>query len=190
MNIRRGLKGWNFTGEIVILNTIKTTLGFISSVAKKYSPVKLGPESLEDTYNYRKITELVSTSGQPTEEQFCLIQQAGFKTVINLAPQGLIENTLKTQPSLLKDLGVEYIHIPVLFDNPTEDDFQQFTEAMQQRTDQKVWVHCAANARVSAFMYRYRRALLNEPESIIREDLDAIWEPFGVWKKFISEPSD
>ena len=73
------------------------------------------------------------------------------------------------------------------FDNPTDSDFQEFSNALQQRDNEKVWVHCAANARVSAFMYRYRGSVLGEPDELIRGDLDVIWEPFGVWKKFVSK---
>ena len=38
-----------------------------------------------------------------------------------------------------------------------------------------MWVHCAANARVAAFMYRYRATVLGEQKDVIRKDLEAIW---------------
>jgi protein tyrosine phosphatase (PTP) superfamily phosphohydrolase (DUF442 family) len=171
-----------------MLNSAKTMLGFFAVVVEKYTPLSFGGNSLEEPYNYLQISELIATSGQPTEKQFRLMQQAGYKTVINLAPASIIENSLKTESALLQELGIIYIHIPVKFHNPTEDDFQQFATAMQQRTDEKVWVHCAANARVAAFMYRYRATVLGEQKDVIRKDLETIWHPVSVWDTFISKP--
>jgi protein tyrosine phosphatase (PTP) superfamily phosphohydrolase (DUF442 family) len=56
-------------------------------------------------------------------------------------------------------LGMFYIHIPVDFQNPTHDDFDQFCTVMEQLKEVPVHVHCIANHRVSAFFYRYRRGL-------------------------------
>jgi len=52
---------------------------------------------------------------------------------------------------------------------------------------EKTWVHCAANMRVSAFMYKYRCEILNENAVKAKVDLEKIWEPFGAWKNFISK---
>jgi protein tyrosine phosphatase (PTP) superfamily phosphohydrolase (DUF442 family) len=169
-----------------MLNTLKTILGFLASVVEKHAPLKFGGGSIEDTYNYLKISDSLATSGQPTEIQFRLIQEHGYKTVINLAPNSALENALKTEQSLLNELGLKYIHIPVDFKNPTKNDFDTFVSSMQATSNQKVWVHCAANARVSAFVYKYRCTVLGEDEEAAKNDLQKIWEPFGVWEKFIS----
>ena len=62
-----------------MLNSAKTMLGFFGAVVEKYTPLSFGGNSLEDTYNYLQISELIATSGQPTEKQFRFIQQAGYK---------------------------------------------------------------------------------------------------------------
>lgn len=169
-----------------MLNTVKTTLGYFGAVVEKYTPLRMSGNSIEDTYNYLKISDSLTTSGQPTESQFHLIRESGYGTVINLAPTSVIENSLTTEAQLLDELGIEYIHIPVDFKNPTEENFERFVRSMEARLDQKVWVHCAANARVSAFIYRYRCSVLGESEQAAKTDLSKIWEPMGVWKKFIS----
>ena len=87
-------------------------------------------------------------------------------------------------------LGLEYIHIPVDFKNPTEGDFSRFTEAMAYMGGREVWVHCAANMRVSAFIYRYRREILGVDKDVAQEDLRKIWEPFGVWKSFVNRDKE
>src|ERR1700730_12593455 len=62
-------------------------------------------------------------------------------------------------------LGMTYIHIPVDFQNPTDDDFDQFCAVMEQLKEVPVHVHCIANYRVSAFFYRYRRDVLGVGDS-------------------------
>ena len=67
---------------------------------------------------------------------------------------------------ILKGLGIQYIH-------------------MSANSETQLWVHCAANMRVSAFMYHYRTSELGQEEAIARSDMNKIWETFGVWRKFV-----
>ena len=134
------------------LNTIKTTIGYYLTLLRKYCSFSLDKNTFEDVFNYLRIRDNLATSGQPTKSQFSSIRDQGFKTVINLAPNSA-ENALKDEQATLMDLGINYIHIPVDFKNPTEADFNMFVDKMQALTDEKVWVHCAANMRVSAFIY-------------------------------------
>jgi len=136
-------------------------------------------------YNFRRLSPALTTSGQPDEAQFAILHDAGVETVINLA--------LSTSPRALPDeaatlaaLGLRYIHIPVEFTAPTEADFEAFATAMDGLGDAPVHVHCAANMRVSAFLYRYRIERLGWTEAQARPDLDAIWEPDPVWRNFLA----
>ncbi|MCH2159908.1 MULTISPECIES: protein tyrosine phosphatase family protein [unclassified Oleiphilus] len=168
-----------------VSKTITTTAGYLVSLIRKYTPLSAKSETLEDIYNYLPISDLVTTSGQPSEAQFALIKESGFEHVINLAPANA-ENSLKDEDGTLADLGLSYTHYPVNFVKPSERKFGLFVEKMQELDGQKVWVHCAANMRVSAFMYRYRTQVLKLDMVEARQDLEKIWEPLGVWKTFIS----
>lgn len=168
------------------LSTLKTIYGFLLTMLEKYTPVKTSKCSITGIYNYLPINGLVTTSGQPTEEQFELIRDQGFKTVINLAPHDA-ENALRDEAATLQSLGLEYIHIPVNFSRPSERKFAMFIEAMQGYQGKHTWVHCAANMRVSAFIYRYRLTILNQDKSVAKRDLHKIWKPYGVWKEFINK---
>jgi uncharacterized protein (TIGR01244 family) len=165
--------------------TLKTVVGFLASMARKYMPLSPGKHTLEGIFNYHLVNGSVATSGQPTEAQFSVIRAAGYELIINLAPHNA-ENSLPDEARLLQQLGLDYVHIPVDFKNPTTDDFNAFVAAMQDAPVGRIWVHCAANMRVSAFMYKYRRDILHEDPAVARTDLEKIWEPFGVWKKFLS----
>ncbi len=57
---------------------------------------------------------------------------------------------------------------------------------MRDWADQTVHVHCAANYRVSAFLFRYRRDVLGHDEALARADLDRIWTPDPIWSEFIA----
>ena len=136
-------------------------------------------------YNFRRLSPTLTTSGQPGEEQFAEIAAAGVGTVINLALSDS-PSALPNEAELLADLGIRYTHIPVDFAAPTESDFQRFTEEMDKVGGAPVHVHCIANFRVSAFIYRYRRDHLGWSEQQARPDLVGVWEPDGVWAELIS----
>jgi len=141
-------------------------------------------DRLNEIYNFRAIGEGLGTAGQPTQEQFQIVQQAGFETVINLAlPTS--DNALAHEGSIVAGLGMSYVHIPVDFKAPASTDFHAFCRVMAAFDNKRVFVHCAANMRVSAFVFLYRvlhqRVSINDAE----HDLHAIWQPDEVWKHFI-----
>lgn len=169
-----------------LYNTLRTTCIWLGRLASQWLPFTPGGNTLEGIYNYVPISERMVTSGQPTERELALIARAGYGTVINLAPTSKIENSVINEAEVLQREGVTYVHIPVRFDAPAEKHFRRFVEAMAQVGDDKVWVHCAANMRVSAFVYRYRCDVLEEDPARAREDLHRVWSPPGVWKRFIA----
>jgi uncharacterized protein (TIGR01244 family) len=138
----------------------------------------------ETIYNWRRLDDRITTSGQPTEPQLADIHALGIRHVINLGLH-THEKALPDEAASVSRLGMTYIHIPVDFQNPTDQDFDQFCSAMEQLTEVPVHVHCIANYRVSAFFYRYRRDVLGMDEARARTDMEQIWHPEGVWARFI-----
>lgn len=166
------------------LRTLQTVTHYLGTMIAKYLGLNRGRADIESIFNYVEITEDLSTSGQPTEEQFGAIAGAGFETVINLLPQEK-ENALKNEAEVVTGLGLDYTYIPVNFAAPKEADYAKFTQVMQANQGKRVWVHCAVNARVSIFVARYRNEVLGEPLSQAREHISEVWEPFGVWPDFL-----
>ena len=173
---------------MALANTFKTTLGFLKTLIGRYTPISFESASLEGIFNFLRITDTLVTAGQPTEKQFRYVKDAGFHRIINLAPEGA-ENALRDERGTVESLGMQYTHIPVDFRNPTEEDFDQFCVVMKEVGDTQAMVHCAANMRVSAFIYRYRCEVLGEEPQLAIIDLHRIWEPLGVWKKFVRHGS-
>jgi protein tyrosine phosphatase (PTP) superfamily phosphohydrolase (DUF442 family) len=95
------------------------------------------------------------------------------------------EKALPDEAASVTGLGMTYTHIPVDFTNPTSEDFERFCTVMERLEDEPVHVHCIANYRVAAFMYRYRRDVLHMDEPEARKEMEAIWRPEGVWAAFV-----
>ena len=167
--------------------TLKTVLGYGISLIEKYSGISFKKNKLTSIFNYLPINPNLSTSGQPTEQQLKSIQAAGYTKIINLAPTSA-ENALSNEAALVADLGMGYINIPVDFSNPTEQDFAQFVLQLKSHSNKKIWVHCAANMRVSCFIFKYRTAILGTNPNHAQADLRKIWQPNAVWKQFIAKP--
>lgn len=104
--------------------------------------------------NYHQLTDDIATSGQPTEAELHAIAEQGYVAIVNLAMPDS-ENALPNEGSLTAALGMAYFNIPVPFDEPEASHLHLFKGVMDALSGQRVWVHCAVNARVSAFMYQY-----------------------------------
>src|SRR5712672_1700286 len=142
--------------------------------------------ALSEIYSYRAVGERLGTAGQPTESQFQSVREACFDAVINLAlPTS--DNALAHEGSIITGLGMSYVHIPVDFKAPTSHDFRAFCRVMEAFDDRRVFVHCAANMRVSAFVFLYR--VIHQQVSVAEaeRDLHAIWQPDDVWSRFIQQ---
>ncbi len=135
-------------------------------------------------YHWLRLDERITTSGQPTEADLVDISKLGVSTVINLALTSS-PRALPDEAATVTGLGMEYVHIPVDFSAPTEADFAAFCAAMAEADGKTVHVHCAANYRVSAFFYRYRRDVLAVDPAQARADMEHVWHPDAVWAAFI-----
>jgi len=140
--------------------------------------------SIEEIRGFLRLDDRVATSGMPRPEHFAAMRAAGFSVVINLAlPTS--DNAMANEGELVSQQGMTYVQIPVNFERPTPADFEQFRRVMDALADRKVFVHCAANMRVSAFMYLYRVRKDPGCEAQAAADMHQIWQPDGVWKDFI-----
>ncbi len=170
---------------------------------------------IEQIYNYLKLSDSVATGGQPTEAQFSLIKEAGYQVVVNLARPDS-PKALPNEQTIVESLGMRYVPIPVDWENPTLENVACFFSLMeaicadapnvatadarrlanaslslsQQRfaiATQPVFVHCAANMRVSAFMYLYRLIYEGISDEQAKSDLQKIWTPNDTWQAFIQQ---
>ena len=143
---------------------------------------------MKDIYNYLYYNEKLSSSGMPTPAQLKSVAETGVEVVINLAtPRS--EGAIPNEGELVNGLGMEYIHIPVDWDDPTKNDLDGFLKAMEKHEGRSILVHCQANYRATGFVALYRVLRLRwKPEDAF-VDMHKIWnaDEYPVWKKFIED---
>jgi len=108
-------------------------------------------------HHFLKLNDQVWTGGQPWAEHLPKLKAAGVKVVINLRPPDEFDD--KAEAAKVKELGMTYFNIPVVFNAPDEldaDDFLKLTD--EQLKNGPVFIHCAVGARVGAF-WMIRRVL-------------------------------
>jgi protein tyrosine phosphatase (PTP) superfamily phosphohydrolase (DUF442 family) len=83
-----------------------------------------------------------------------------------------------------------YHHLPVVWDNPTEEDFAGFEQLLLELpADSRTLVHCAANFRVSAFYSLYAMKHLGWSAEQADAFRAPIWDgsDYPVWEAFIAQ---
>lgn len=140
----------------------------------------------EGTYHWLRLDERLTTSGQPREDELAAIKALGVSHVINLGLH-THEKALPNEAASVAALGMTYIHQPVDFATPTAADLERFVATMEGLKGETIHVHCIANYRVSAFIYRYRIDVLGWDKARARADLDRIWRPTGAWAAVVGD---
>ncbi|GAP12363.1 uncharacterized protein conserved in bacteria [Longilinea arvoryzae] len=138
----------------------------------------------DEPLNYMRISARLGCCGQPTLEQWDWIAAQGYQVVINLFPTSAPDG-MPDAFGLASVRGLEYIHIPVVWETPTQANLQQFFAAMEAHRAQSVLVHCRRNYRASAFVYLWRVLRCGEPEEDARWDMLSVWEPDETWQALI-----
>jgi protein tyrosine phosphatase (PTP) superfamily phosphohydrolase (DUF442 family) len=143
-------------------------------------------QSIESIKAFRKISSHLGTAGQPLASEFPLIGAAGYAVIINLALPSST-GAIAQESELVRGLGLEYVAIPVSWEAPDLQDLHRFFEVMKELGDRRIFVHCAANMRVSVFVYLYRVLRLGLESAVAKEDLEQIWIPNQTWAVFIEK---
>lgn len=138
--------------------------------------------------NWRRVNNRLTLSRQPDKEAFAALRAAGVTTILNLAPADN-KDALPDEGDIVTGLGMTYHYLPVDFENPTEDDFDQFCTHMRDHENDILHVHCIYNARVTAFMLRYAEAGLGGDPEDAHIRMEGIWRPGGIWSAFLGRTS-
>lgn len=141
---------------------------------------------MDDLLNFYQSTAKIATSGQPTKAQFEQVAASGCVAVINLAMPDS-DNAIADEGYIVTSLGMSYFHLPVPFDKPTVAHLRRFIDLMNLLGDEKVLVHCALNARVSAFMYKYLTLSKHQSSQSARSPLLERWleNMDDAWKAIV-----
>jgi protein tyrosine phosphatase (PTP) superfamily phosphohydrolase (DUF442 family) len=110
---------------------------------------------------------------------------AGYELVVNL---GMPTSTprLATESKFVTLTGMNYVHIPVAWNQPTQESLDSFFRIMDAHREQRVFVHCALNRRASSFVFLYRVIREGVRPDKARVAVDAVWVPNRTWREFIN----
>jgi len=139
-------------------------------------------ETYKSINNFHFVSEQLASSGMLELKDYDLIKTYGFKHVINLIPGVQLK-----ERKHVESLGLSYEQIPVIWDEPTQENFQAFVKLMKSYDNDKVYVHCELNWRASTFVYLYRVTQLGISDEIAKKDLLSIWTPEPTWQAFIDD---
>jgi len=149
----------------------------------------------DDITAWLRIDERTTTSGKIVATDIERLAAIGVGHVISLAMVDHPE-ALPDEAELMAAAGLRYTHIPVPFDAPDDSHFEAFVAAYEPNKE-AVHVHCIANMRVSAFLYRYHREVKGMAEPQARSLMERIWSPdsddrptLAPWARFIAACED
>ena len=132
--------------------------------------------ALAEIVNFRQYSATFASAGQPTREQFQTIADNGFERVVYIAFTNN-PNALPDADQVVKGLGMEYMQVPVDFQNPLPDEFYAFADAMERNKQKKTLLHCQVNARATAFSFLYRVIFEDVAISEAKADIKSVWQP-------------
>jgi len=143
---------------------------------------------IKDSYNFRTISDKITTSGVVGADRLEALALQGYKVVVNLLPDSS-EHAVSNEQDIVESQRIEYIYIPVDFKAPGRADFTRFSEALDRLSDSKIHIHCAANYRVSAFYSLYAAGRGSWSTDQATDFIHSVWRPadFPGWSEFIDE---
>ena len=126
----------------------------------------------------------LTTSGQPTEAELRQIASAGYDRVIFLAFSNH-PKAVAHEDDIVRNLGLQFIHIPVEWDSPSPADFAAFAAVMQSHGSSRTLVHCEVNFRASVFGFLYQVLFAGADVDEALSQMQSIWVPNDTWEAFI-----
>jgi protein tyrosine phosphatase (PTP) superfamily phosphohydrolase (DUF442 family) len=135
-------------------------------------------------YNHVQVDGRIATSGALNEQAVADIAEARYQRIIDLLPADN-RRALRDERAIAARHGLAYDHIPVDIGAPSIEAFEAFAQTMRRAAEEKVWVHCAANLRVTGFMALYGLRYLGWPKERADELVAEVWKPDAIWQDFL-----
>lgn len=176
----------SFTVKRIGIDLRAASLACLHAVCFALAPIVSFAQQEALALNHIIIDERLHTSGQPEAAVLEKLAAEGFDTVVNLAP-ATVSGAVADESRLLEVTGVRYINIPVEFRNPTYEDFERFSDALERARAGKVLVHCQVNARASTFTFLYRVVHENAPAAEAYALVKQAWTPNEQWLLFAED---
>ncbi|MDJ0712484.1 MAG: protein tyrosine phosphatase family protein [Woeseiaceae bacterium] len=134
------------------------------------------------TMNFHRINAELATGGHIVGDGITELVGQSVTLVIDLR-----DEPPEAYEAQLAEAGIEWVNVPVVWKEPTLDNFAEFSQVMSENQEENILVQCQANYRASAMTYAYRVTEGRVPEAEARKDMEVIWTPEGDWEAYIAE---
>ncbi len=103
------------------------------------------------------VTTDIAVGAQPSVEDILQLAREGVKTVINLRVENESDDQLSPfeEGQIVRDAGMEYLHIPVIASQVREGQVDEFCNAVE-KLPRPIFVHCAKGKRAAALATMYQ----------------------------------
>ena len=129
---------------------------------------------------YFEYNPFLSSGAQPTADEIAALKADGFQSIVNISPASA-GNFLNNEAIIVERLKMDYVHLPVDYNNLRPVYYHVFKGIMNGLKDKKVFVHCGGNIKSSSFLHIYNvlENNIDEKESLIT--LRKIQNPEEKW---------
>ena len=93
--------------------------------------------------NFDLVSDKLWRGAAPGKKGMQLLAKSGVKTVLDLRMPGLGPMLEENQA---RDLGINYVHMPLTFNKPSMDKVAQFINIVESPLNQPVFIHCRQGA--------------------------------------------
>ena len=118
--------------------------------------------------NYTRATDgEIVYAGQPSQDGFQVVKDAGFQTVINLRPA---DEMSFDEKKVVEDLGMAYVNIPITTLSITDEKVGRLADLLGDPEAAPVLLHCGSSNRVGGMWYIYRALFTDASEEEAMEE--------------------
>jgi protein tyrosine phosphatase (PTP) superfamily phosphohydrolase (DUF442 family) len=110
-------------------------------------------QAVRDVANACQILPNVITGGQPTAEQLKALKEAGGGIVLDLRDP--MEPRPVDEASLVRQLGMEYVNVPVRAGSLDDSMLEQILSVLRGAGERTVFFHCGSGSRVGGALIPY-----------------------------------
>ncbi|MGH9372394.1 MAG: fused DSP-PTPase phosphatase/NAD kinase-like protein [Vicinamibacterales bacterium] len=124
--------------------------------------VQQAPEksSLPGARNVTRVDAVVMCGGATTNDAFPTLKKHGFVSVINLRQADEAGVDIDGSRAAAEAAGLRYVHVPVRSPAPDPASVEAFLRAVQDRSNQPMYIHCGSANRVGA-MWLIKRVVVD-----------------------------
>ncbi|MFY9554076.1 MAG: protein tyrosine phosphatase family protein [Blastocatellia bacterium] len=175
--------------KFIVLFTIAASVSGISAATAQQERSRLDKiqEDLKgDVPRILCVDERIATGGQPTDGAFQKLAANGYRAVLSLrtSSEGIDQ---KHEQEAIEKAGMRYVNIPVISSAPKPEQVDVFINAVKDKNNHPMLIHCGSANRVGAFWMIYRVVDQGWPEDKALDEATRIGLTSPTLKAFAHE---